>query len=79
MIDFVKKMQTSKLITWLFLWFYLFALIGVSIFKIKGFDIAFILDYLQQIVLIIIISYFSKSTVENFEKIRINLKNNDNN
>lgn len=78
MIDFIKKMQTSKKITWLFLTIYLLSLIAVSISKIKGYDIAFILDYLQQIVLIIVISYFGKSTVENFEKIRINLKNENN-
>lgn len=74
MISFIKKIETSKKITWLFLIVYILSLIAVSITKIKGFDIVFIMDYLQQIVLIIIISYFSKSTVENFQKIKIGLK-----
>jgi len=74
MINFIKKMQTSKKITWLFIIVYLFGLLGTAIASMKGFDLRFIMDYLHQIVLIIVVSYFGSKTIENFEKIRISVK-----
>ena len=66
------KMETSKQITWVFIAFYIFILLAATILSVFNHDIKFVLDYVHQIIIIIVISYFSKSGIENIQKIRIN-------
>lgn len=68
----MKALETSKKITWVFIVVYILALVSVAILQVVGHNIQFILDYLQQIMIVIVFSYFAKSGVENFEKIRLN-------
>lgn len=68
----MKKLETSKKITWIFIVFYILMLVVSAILSIVGYDIRFILDYVHQIIIIIVVSYFSKSGIENVQKIRIN-------
>jgi len=63
--------STSKILTWIILFFYIGIIITSIVLKIKNIDIEFVLGYLQQLMIIIIVSYFGKSAVENFEKIRL--------
>ena len=63
--------STSKILTWIILFFYISIIITSIVLKVKNIDIEFVLGYLQQLMIIIIVSYFGKSTVENFEKIRL--------
>ena len=65
-----KKIETSKLITWVFIVFYILTLSMSAILTVFGYDISFVIDYLHQIMIIIIVSYFGKSGIENIQKIR---------
>ena len=65
-------MQTSKKITWVFIVLYI-ATLGLAIyFNTIGVDIDFIIQYVHQIMIVIVFSYFGKSGVENFTKIKGN-------
>lgn len=65
-------MTTSKQLTWVILIFYVCMVITSVVSKVKfNIDIEYVLGYLQQLMIIIVVSYFGKSAVENFEKIRL--------
>lgn len=62
------KMQTSKKITWVFIVLYIILIIC----GLLGLEIYPIFDSVQQIMIIIVVSYFSTKTVENVQKINLN-------
>ena len=63
---------TSKVLTWVIVFFYIGVMTTSIVLDAKyNIDIEFALGYLQQLMVIIVVSYFGKSAVENFEKIRL--------
>lgn len=65
-------METSKKITWVFIALYIIVL-GLGIYlNTIGYDIDFIIRYVHQIMIVIIVSYFGKAGVENYQKITNN-------
>jgi len=71
LIKWIQQFQTSKIITYIFLIFYLLFMIASAIvFSIWGINLTQFIDYLQSILMIIILSYFTKSTLENFTSIK---------
>lgn len=62
-------METSKKITWVFIALYIIV-IGLGIYlDTLGYDIDFIIKYVHQIMIVIVVSYFGKAGVENYKKI----------
>lgn len=63
-------METSKKITWTFIALYIITLGLTIFFSIKGYNIEHILQYVHQIMVVIVFSYFGKAGVENWKKIQ---------
>lgn len=62
-------METSKKIAWVFIALYIIV-IGLGIYlNTLGYDINSIIKYVQQIMIVIAVSYFGKAGVENYKKI----------
>lgn len=67
----MENKTTSKLLTWVFVTFFLISIIIIgAVYAIFNINMSFLLNYLSTIVSIIILSYFGKSSLENYAKIQ---------
>jgi len=65
-------METSKKITWVFIALYIIVIsLGIYLDTL-GYNIDFIIRYVHQIMIVIVVSYFGKAGVENYKKIEGN-------
>ena len=71
MIKWLSKFETSKIITYIFIGFYLIFLSISAFVKAKwGIDLTQFIEYLQPILMTIIVGYFTKSGIENYTNIK---------
>jgi hypothetical protein len=67
----LKTTSTSKKLTWVLTIFYMASIIAIGIARIKwNINLTDLLNYILPLESIIIVSYFSKSGIENINKIK---------
>jgi hypothetical protein len=64
-------METSKKLTWVMTIFFIFAVIGIGLTDaLLKTNLSYLLDYIMPLETTVMVAYFGKSGVENFQKIK---------